>query len=125
MKSMKKQAAWFHGSPLDLKILRKGSSITQIEEIARVFATKPGIVSVSDNGKIKHDGISKGRVYRVTDNVTAADIHEHPRSSMEGGWEWITKKAFKLEFLYEVSPSLDDLLSEEENVELRKLHERA
>ena len=113
-----KEKPWFHGSPLDLGTLRKGSTITQIEKLARVFSHKPGLVSVSDDGKIKHDGKLKGRVYRIADEVTADDVFIHPRS--EKGWEWITNREFKLEFLYEISHSPDDILSENEIEELRK-----
>ncbi len=88
--------------------------------MAQAFSCKPGIVSVSDDGKIKHNGKAKGRVYRVTDKVTTDDIFKHPRSSWKKGWEWITRKEFKLEFLYEFSPSPDDILSADEIRELRK-----
>jgi hypothetical protein len=116
--SFKKEKIWFHGSPLKLVMLQKGSTITQIEKFARVFSHKPGIVSVSDDGEIKHNGKEKGRVYRIVDEVTVDDIFEHPRSSMKG-WEWITKKEFKLQFLYEISYSPDDILSETEVEELK------
>jgi len=118
--SLKKQGTWFHGSPLALETLRRGSTITQIEQLARVFSTQPSIVSVSDDGKIRHDGKLRGRVYRVTGRLTFDDISEHPRSSMKKGWEWITKKELKLEFLYEFSPSPDDVLSEDEINEIRE-----
>jgi hypothetical protein len=113
---LKKERTWFHGSPLELETLRKGSSITQIEKLAQAFSSKPSVVSVSDDGKIRHNGKSKGHVYKVTDRVTTDDIHEHPRSSMKGGWEWITKRELKLEFLYkyEISNYPDDILSENE-----------
>jgi hypothetical protein len=119
--SLKKQGTWFHGSPSELETLRKGSSITQIEKLAQAFSSKPSIISVSDDGKIRHNGKLKGLVYKVTDRVTVNDIYEHPRSSMKG-WEWITKKEFKLEFLYEyeVSHYPDDILSENEIIEIRE-----
>ena len=119
--SLKKRGTWFHGSPSKLETLRKGSSITQIEKLAQVFSSKPSILSVSDDGKIRHNGDSKGRVYRVTNRVTTDDIYEHPRSSMKG-WEWITKKEFKLKFLYEyeISHYPDDILSKSEIREIRK-----
>jgi hypothetical protein len=116
--SFEKEKIWFHGSPLDLDTLRKGSTITQIEKLAQVFSHKPSIVSVSDDGDIKHNGKLEGRVYRIADEVTADDIFKHPRSST--GWEWITKKEYKLEFLYEISYSADDILSESEVKELKK-----
>jgi hypothetical protein len=119
--SIKKQVTWFHGSPSELETLRKGSTITRIEKLAQSFSTKPSLVSVADDGKIKHNGKLKGRVYRVTDRVNTDDIYEHPRSSIKG-WEWITKKEFKLEFLYEyeISRYPDDILSENEIRELRE-----
>jgi hypothetical protein len=120
--SFKNEKTWFHGSPLELETLRKGSTITQIEKLAQIFSHKPSIVSVSDNGEIKHNGKVKGRVYRIADEVTADDIFEHPKSFMRKGWEWITNKEFKLEFLYEISYSPDDILSEREIREL-KMHQ--
>lgn len=116
--SFKKEKTWFHGSPLELQTLRKGSTITQNEKLAQVFSHKPTIVSVSDDGKIRHNGKVKGRVYRIADEVTTDDVFEHPRSSMKG-WEWITNGEFKLEFLYEISYSPDDILSEDEIKELK------
>ena len=123
--SLKKQRAWFHGSPSELKTLRKESTITQIEKLAQVFSSKPGMVSVSDDGEIKHNGKLKGRVYKVTDRVIADDIYEHPGSSVKG-WEWITKKEFGIEFLYEyeVSHYPDDILTEREIEELKMRQNR-
>ena len=36
---------WYHGSPLQLKRLRAGSTITQDRDLARVFSHKPSLVS--------------------------------------------------------------------------------
>jgi predicted transcriptional regulator len=122
--SQKKQGTWYHGSSLKLETLRKGSSITQIEKLAQAFSSQPSIISAYDDGKIKHNGKSKGRVYRVADEVNVDDIYEHPRSSMEKGWEYITKKEFKLELLYEyeVTHYPEDILSEDEIRKLRDEH---
>jgi hypothetical protein len=118
--SLKKQGTWFHGSPLELEILQKGSSITQIEKMAQVFSTRPDMISVSDEGKVKHNGKLTGRVYKIAGRVAANDIYKHPRSSWKKGWEWITKKEFRLKFLYEVTPSADDLLTQDEAQELKE-----
>jgi hypothetical protein len=118
--SFNKQGTWYHGSPLKLKTLREGSSITQDEKLAQVFSTRPTIVSVSDDGNIKHNGKLKGRVYRIADTVTNDDIVVHPRSTWKKGWEWLTKTKFKLEFLYEYSASHADKLSETEIEELKE-----
>lgn len=117
--AVKKQETWFHGSPSELEILREGSSITRNEKLARAFSTRPGIVSVSDDGEIKHNGKLTGRVYRIIEKVTPEDIYPHPKSSMDTGWEWITKREFRLEFLYEYSPSPEDILSENEIIEMQ------
>ncbi|UCH43825.1 MAG: hypothetical protein JSW16_04625 [Dehalococcoidales bacterium] len=115
-----KEKPWFHGSPLELETLREGSAITQIEKLAQAFSHRPTIVSVSDGGKIKHDGKTKGRVYRIAEEITADDVLPHPRSSMAKEWEWITNREFKLEFLYEIPYSPDDILSESEIEELKE-----
>jgi len=115
--SFKKEKTWFHGSPLELDTLRKGSTITQIEKLAQVFSHKPSVVSVAEDGKIRHNGKTKGRVYRVTDEVTTDDI-------LEKGGERITNREFKLEFLYEISYSPEDILSDNEIKELLKMHKR-
>lgn len=110
----KDQSAWFHGSPLRLEKLCKGSSVTQIEKLARAFSTKPTLVSVSDDGSIRHNGREKGHIYKIIDTVTPDDIYKHPATTMDEGWEWITRKDFRLEFLYEYTSTPDDILSEDE-----------
>ncbi|UCD10086.1 MAG: hypothetical protein JSU79_05455 [Dehalococcoidales bacterium] len=99
---------------MNLEKLSKGSSITQIEKLARAFSTKPTIASVSDDGNIRHNGKAKGRVYKIIDTVTPDDIYKHPATTMDEGWEWITRKDFRLEFLYEYEGMPDDILSEDE-----------
>ena len=112
--TIQKHDAWFHGSPLTLTVLRKGSTITRNEDLARAFSRKPEIVSVSDDGRIQHDGTSRGFVYRLAGRVTADDITAHPNSSMNQGQEWITKKDFELAFLYEVTDTGDAILTGDE-----------
>ena len=118
--SLTNKSNWFHGSPLRLEKLCKGSSITQIEKLARAFSTKPAIVSVSDDGSIRHNGKVKGYVYQIIDTVTPDDIYKHPATTMEEEWEWITRKDFRLELLYEYERKPDDTLSEDEISTLRE-----
>ncbi|MBN2238220.1 MAG: hypothetical protein JW712_00470 [Dehalococcoidales bacterium] len=110
---------WYHGSPLELEILKKGSSITRMERLAGIFSTRPEIVSAADDGTIRHNGRLKGKVYRVAGPVSPDDIREHPSSTMQDGWEWLTNRELKLELLYEYSPSPEDILSEDEINELK------
>jgi hypothetical protein len=117
--SLTNKSTWFHGSPLRLEKLCKGSSITQLEKLARAFSTKPTIVSVSDDGSIRHNGMKQGYIYKIIDMVTPDDIYKHPKTTMHEGWEWITKRDFRLEFLYEYESTPEDNLSEDEIRTLR------
>ena len=51
---------WYHGSPFELKTIRKGSTITQKRELARIFSHKPAVASMEDDGSIKHNGTQPG-----------------------------------------------------------------
>lgn len=64
MKS-KEDLAWWHGSPYQLTYLLAGSTITQNRLLAEVFSHKPAIISVEDDGRIRHNGILNGYLYQV------------------------------------------------------------
>lgn len=49
---------WYHGSQQDLLALRVGSSITQEKAIARAFSHRPSLLSIADDGSVKHDGVT-------------------------------------------------------------------
>ena len=117
--SSKKQEIWYHGSPYKIEILREGSSITWNEKLAQAFSTRPEIVSVSDDGDVKHNGKLTGHVYRIVERIVPEDVYPHPKSSMDTGWEWITKREYRLVFLYEYIPSPEDILSEDEILKLQ------
>lgn len=65
---------WYHGSPLKIDTLRKGSTITQDHDLARIFSHKPTLVSVDDEGAIKHNGQKSGFLYRIAEKLSLADI---------------------------------------------------
>lgn len=98
---------WYHGSPLELSTLRSGSTITQKRELARIFSHKPTIVSVSDDGQIKHNGTVPGYLYFITDEINPEDVLPHPQSTMSDGDEWITTRELRLQLFCttEVVPS--------------------
>lgn len=83
---------WFHGSPQELTELRAGSTITQDPELARVFSHKPALVSISDNGTIKHNGQVDGFLYAISETVQREDVKPHSRSTMAPGKEWLTTR---------------------------------
>jgi hypothetical protein len=100
---------WYHGSPSELTSIRAGSTITQKIELARIFSHKPTIVSVSDDGQIKHNGTTLGYLYVVAEEVRQNDVSPHPLSTMAPGDEWLTKRDMRVQFL-----NLVEILPEEQ-----------
>jgi len=92
---------WYHGSPLELGILCEGSTITQWKELAEAFAKKPKLLSYSKvNGRIFHTGTKQGILYVIDEPVIMdVDIYQHPRTTMDKGAEFITKRPLKLKRL--------------------------
>ena len=105
---------WYHGSPLELTVLRQGSTITQDRDLARVFSHKPEIVSVSDDGQIKHTGERPGFLYRVVEEVGPEDVCPHPRSAMEPGKEWLTQRELKVALIGPTRVLEEERLSEDQ-----------
>ena len=100
--------SWYHGSPLELSILRTGSTITQKRELARIFSHKLTIVSIFDDGQIKHNGTASGYLYIITDEISSEDVIPHPQTTMSEGDEWLTTRELRLKLL-----SMTDLVSSE------------
>jgi hypothetical protein len=104
---------WFHGTPLELAILRAGSTITQYHRLAEVFSHKPTIVSAEDDGSIRHNGVAEGYIYLVTEQLQPGDVIPHPRTTMAPGWEWLTRRDLPLTKLGSVSLSPGEFFSPE------------
>lgn len=92
---------WYHGSPFELTMLLEGSTITQKNELARIFSHKPTIVSVSDDGQIKHNGTMRGYLYTVTEGIEADDVIPHPHTTMPPGDEWLTTRELRVQLLHQ------------------------
>lgn len=112
---------WYHGSPYRLSVLREGSTITRDRHLAEVFSHKPPIVSLEDDGTIRHNGTAAGYLYRVIDPVAEEDVYPHPRSSMPPGKEWLTRRELRVEFIGPVPVREAERLSEQE---LQEIHAR-
>ena len=112
---------WYHGSPVRLTALRTGSSITQDRDLARVFSHRPRLVSVDDDGGLKHDGSLPGYLYVVAEEVREPDVLPHPRSSMAPAKEWLTTRPLWVELIGRTKVRADEALSESE---VRRLKER-
>ena len=119
MKSRNLAKPWYHGSPFRLSILRKGSTITQDRNLARVFSHKPTIVSLSD-GNIKHNGNAPGFLYRIAESLKRQDVCPHPRSSMPEGKEWVTARELAVEPLGSTQIIEEEKLTEEEATRLKE-----
>lgn len=111
--------AWYHGSPYRLSVLRKGSTITRDRHLAEVFAHKPTIVSMEDDGTIRHNGATAGHLYRVADSVADDDVYPHPHSSMAPGKEWLTRRELHLELIGPVRVREEEQLTEQDLQEMR------
>ena len=118
----RKAEIWYYGSPLELETLRAGSTLTRNRELARVFSHRPSLVSLEDDGAIRHDGAQPGILYRIAEPVGEEDVRPHPRSTMAPGEEWLTNRPLRLERLTATQPRPEELLSAEETVRLRQGH---
>jgi len=111
---------WYHGSPCKLTTIRIGSTITQKHELARIFSHKPTLVSISDDGRIKHNGCMMGYLYIIDDEIKAGDVITHPQTTMAPGDEWLTKRELCVQLLglFEILP--DEQLSDTEITALQE-----
>jgi hypothetical protein len=112
MMEWQSQSPWYHGSPHRLSHLRTGSTITQKRELARIFSHKPTIVSVEDDGSIRHNGILDGYLYLIDEPIQAGDVEPHPRTTMAPGDEWLTTRELRLSLLGKTEPLPAEILSE-------------
>lgn len=110
---------WYHGSPLELRTICVGSTITRNRDLARVFSHKPTVVSVSDNGEIHHNGTESGFLYEIAERVSEQDIEPHPRTTMAVGEEWLTKCELSVRKLGDTHPLPEEQLTEEEHEMIR------
>jgi hypothetical protein len=87
---------YYHGSPSTIEILRKGSSITRNKKLAMAFSHKPSVLSISDDGEIKHNGTKKGYLYKIVEELKQNDIIVHPSCKSNDTWEFITQRDLEI-----------------------------
>ena len=114
LKELDYSKTWYHGSPYKLTTIRKGSTITQDYELAKVFSHKPTLVSISDAGKIKHNGTTPGFLYYISEDIQPGDVTPHPTSAIECGKEWLTVRELHAALISATQIVADELLTEEE-----------
>jgi hypothetical protein len=105
---------WYHGSPYELTTIRKGSTITQDINLARIFSHKPSCVCIEDNGDIKHNGVLEGYLYSIDEVITEGDVYPHPRTTMQEGMEWLTNRELRLQLIEKTVIREEEKLSEED-----------
>ncbi len=114
------QLPWLHGSPEALSTLRVSCTITQYEQLARVFSHKPTLVSTNDDGTIQHNGRREGILYRIAEPVCEDDVVPVPRSTIGTGQEWHITRPLRVVAIAQVPVDPRELLSEWEEEELRR-----
>ncbi len=113
---------WYHGSPLELTAIRAGSTITHDRDLARVFSHNPPIVSMEDDGAIRHTGTLPGYLYRIAEPVGAEDVYAHSNSSMPPGAEWLTRRELRVALIGPTEVREKERLTEQDVAELRRLY---
>ena len=118
---------WYHGSQQALTELRVGSSITQLRAFAKAFSHRPSLVSVSDPGEsvsfkstVKHNGVTPGYLYAVSEQIDPGDIYPHPHPANADRWEWLTRRELKLTFIEKTIVTDRERLTDEEISVLRR-----
>ena len=90
-------ALWYHGSPEALGVLLAGSTVTRDRQLACAFSHKPTLVSIEEDGRIRHNGRRAGWLYTVAETVREGDLVSHPRTTMQPGVEWVTQRDLALQ----------------------------
>jgi hypothetical protein len=115
---------WFHGSPFAITRLRKGSTITQDQHLAEVFSHKPSIVSLEEDGTIRHNGKLPGTLYIIAEPIDPEDIIPVRFSTMEPGKEWQTQRDLQVKQISNVIIKPEEALSTKEIVKLQQKIQR-
>jgi hypothetical protein len=116
---------WYHGSQQPLTSLCPGSSITRNGDLARAFSHRPTVLSLSDDGSVKHDGTAPGYLYLIAEEVGPEDVSPHPHPANAARWEWLTQRELRVLLVKETQVRERDQLSAEGIAALRrKQHEK-
>ena len=111
---------WYHGSQQPLTVLRTGSSITRNGELARAFSHQPSLLSLSEDGSVKHDGTTNGYLYLIAEEVRPEDVSPHPHPANAARWEWLAQRELRVLLVKETQVRERDRLSAEEIAALRR-----
>ena len=114
---------WYHGSQQELTTLRVGSSITQDKTVAKAFSHRPSMLSMSEGGTVKHDGVTSGYLYTVADEIGPDDVYPHPHPVNATRWEWLTNRELKLKLIEQTVVTDQERLTDQEIAEIKQKQE--
>ncbi len=114
---------WYHGSQQKLTTLRIGSSITQDRNVAKAFSHRPSLLTMPDDGPVKHDGVTSGYLYTVTDEIGPDDVDPHPHPVNTTRWEWLTNRELKLKLIEQTIVADKERLTDQEIAEIKRKQE--
>lgn len=115
---------WYHGSQQELAKLRVGSSITQSRSVAKAFSHRPSLVSWSDSGEVRHNGVTPGYLYVVSDDIGPDDVYPHPHPANADHWEWLINRELKLELIERTVVTDKERLTDEEIVAIKRKQQK-
>jgi len=111
-------APWYHGSPEEITVLRKGSWVTQFEQMAKAFSHRPTLMSLDDDCEsVKHNGQWPGFLYMVSKFIGPDDV-TYLRDTAQTHWQ--TNRDLRLRLVAELPLDDPPQLNKEEITELRK-----
>jgi len=103
------QDTWYHGSDKVFDVLREGSTITRWRELAEAFSYQPTMLSIDDDGRIRHNGTKKGYLYIIDEPIqVGVDVYQHPQTTMEPGLEFLTTRPLTVRLVKELGPPAPD-----------------
>ena len=114
---------WYHGSQQKLTKLRAGSSITQNKNVAKAFSHSPSLLTQSEGGTVKHDGVTPGYLYTVADEIGPDDVHPHPHPVNVTRWEWLTTRELRLQLIEQTVVTDEERLTDQEIAEIQRKQE--
>jgi hypothetical protein len=109
---------WFHGSDVELTVLRAGSSVTRDRELARAFSRRPALLGHFE-GSVRHNGIRPGYLYAVAEQLGADDLEKHPHPSNESEWEWLVRRDVAVRLIERTEIRAEELFTDEEIERIR------
>ena len=110
---------WYHGAQMALTVIRKGSSISPYRNVAIAFSHRPVIVSLEDDGTVRHNGTAHGYLHRIMEDLTEEDITLHPACAEGEDWEWLVNRDIRVELIAEFDVDPDFYLTEEDIAQLK------